>query len=171
MNKSRFHSALLCLFQPFLVWADWPRCVPDRRAPPRSNCAWWQSAAAALWATDKQKVFSEENHGRGFDSFYSTFYFFFIWGRLEIFLKLFTISSGYSAFFLRLTQTFLEKEESCWGTATFLDFDWVMLEDSYLFDYLYHEKLLTTDQVLCFQPVSCPAADIQKAMSAYNRPR
>lgn len=86
-------------------------------------------------------------------------------------MKLFTISSGYSAFYLRLTQTFLEKEESCWGTATFLDFDWVMLEDSYLFDYLYHEKLLTTDQVLCFQPVSCPAADIQKAMSAYNRPR
>lgn len=97
--------------------------------------------------------------------------FFFIWGRLEFFLKLFTISSGYNAFYLRLTHTFLEKEELCWGTATFLDFDWVMLEDSYLFDYLYHEKLLTTDQVLCFQPISCPAADIQKAMSAYNRPR
>lgn len=86
------------------------------------------------------------------------------------FSEIFTISSGYNAFYLRLTQTFLEKEESCWGTATFLDSDWVMLEDSYRFDYLYHEKL-TTDQVLCFQPVSCPAADIQKAMSAYDRPR
>uniref|UniRef100_A0A669EHF3 Regulating synaptic membrane exocytosis 1 n=1 Tax=Oreochromis niloticus TaxID=8128 RepID=A0A669EHF3_ORENI len=81
------------------------------------------------------------------------------------------ISSGYNAFYLGLTQTFLEKEKSCRGKATFLDFDWVMVEDSYLFDYLYHGKLLTTDQVLCFQPVSCPAADIQKAMSAYNRPR
>lgn len=48
-----------------------------------------------------------------------------------------------------------------------------MVEDCYLFDYFYHKKQLTTDQVLCSLPVSYPAAEHYRRedMSAFNRPR
>lgn len=48
------------------------------------------------------------------------------------------------------------------------------MEEYFYFDYLCHEKLLTTDQVFGFKPVFYPAAEPHRSeedMSAFNRHR
>lgn len=74
--------------------------------------------------------------------------------------------------FLVKADTFSKSKVSYKGTASFLDFVSVMVEDDCRF-YFYHKKLLTPDEALCFVPAPSLATDncSQEDMSFFNRPR
>lgn len=70
-------------------------------------------------------------------------------------------------------QTFLPTQCFCEDGASSVEFESVKVEGCYRFDFVYQKKLLTAEQLFCFLPVSCSAAECHRRadMSAFNRPR
>lgn len=131
------------------------------------SSVWWQSAPALQpesYSWRGMYRWHQPPNVLDLESFYLVTYerFFFFWEDC-------ILGGNSSLFFFHFSSNFT----FCDDRAISVEFESVKVEGYYRFDFVYQKKLLTAEQLFCFLPVSCSAAETyrQADMSAFNRPR